>query len=187
MSVPKELAQRLLKVKSGSADDIHQTAVKPENILTVATTSDGPRSVQGGSVFYTDLPSTRARVRNLSDDLSVVSADGSPQLGGSDSGLRYRAPVGSQQPQPLQPQQHLIDTNHQSVATTESEVNLQPLLEEVRQLREGQGKLHESLDALRSQMTEEYKYLTQVVRELHLRQQVGCVTFLHMCKTVGLK
>lgn len=164
MSVPKELAQRLLKVKSGSADDIHQATGKTENILSIAN-AEGPRSVQGGSIFYADLPPP-ARVRNLSDDLSVAS-EGSPQLGGSDSGLRYRAAAGQNQLV-----QNISDVQ-QSGVTTGSELNLVPLLEEVRQLKDGQVKLQESLDALRSQMIDEYKYLTQVVRELHLRQQVS--------------
>ncbi|XP_028652460.1 transmembrane and coiled-coil domains protein 2 isoform X2 [Erpetoichthys calabaricus] len=167
VSKPREFAS-LIRNKFGSAD----------NIAHLKDTLDDPLPEESQRALSGSATLVSSPKYNGSDDECSSATSGS--AGGSNSG----AGVTGLGPNIGSPKSNTLDSHHH--------ISLDTLLDELREIKESQSHLEDSIDDLKTQLQRDYTYMTQCLQEERYRyerleEQLNDLTELHQNEMTNLK
>ncbi|KAK6472008.1 transmembrane and coiled-coil domains protein 2 isoform X1 [Huso huso] len=168
---PREFAS-LIRNKFGSADNI--THLK--DTLEDPHPEDSQRPFSGSATLVSSP-------KYGSDDDCSSATSGSPagsNSGAGGPGLGPGPGMGS-------PKSNTLDSHHHHHHN-----NLDTLLEELREIKDSQGHLEDSMEDLKTQLQRDYSYMTQCLQEERYRyerleEQLNDLTELHQNEMTNLK
>ncbi|XP_043932739.1 transmembrane and coiled-coil domains protein 2 isoform X2 [Protopterus annectens] len=162
VSKPREFAS-LIRNKFGSADNIaHLKDMDDPHPEEASRTLSGSATLVSSSKYGSDI-----------DDECSSATSGSP--GGSNSGAGPGG-MGS-------PKSNTLDSHHN---------NFETILEELREIKDGQSHLEDDIEDLKAQLHRDYTYMTQCLQEERYRyerleEQLNDLTELHQNEMTNLK
>ncbi|KAK1152801.1 transmembrane and coiled-coil domains protein 2 isoform X1 [Acipenser oxyrinchus oxyrinchus] len=171
VSKPREFAS-LIRNKFGSAD----------NIAHLKDTLEDPHPEDSQRPFSGSATLVSSPKYGSEDDCSSATS-GSPagsNSGAGGPGLGPGPGMGS-------PKSNTLDSHHHHHHN-----NLDTLLEELREIKDSQGHLEDSMEDLKTQLQRDYSYMTQCLQEERYRyerleEQLNDLTELHQNEMTNLK